>query len=102
MISWEHIELLIKGTNKRFEMVEENAKGTSIKLPVMIRTGDLLLRKINAIFSPVSPYHVGIYCGKFVIEFTGNHFTLLTLSTILLLCHEDKNVYKYVHLIFCV
>jgi len=73
MLTWEHILLLLKGTHKQFEMIEENETG----MPSWIRTGDLLMRKI---YKPPGPYHVGVYCGKHVIEFTGNHLFLLTLK----------------------
>ncbi|XP_039525143.1 uncharacterized protein LOC120477564 [Pimephales promelas] len=63
MLTWEHILLLLKGTHKQFEMIEENETG----MPSWIRTGDLLMRKI---YKPPGPYHVGVYCGKHVIEFT--------------------------------
>lgn len=64
MVTWDQIVFLLKGTHKNFKVIEKNDKGTP--LPVNIRTGDLLMRKINA----SGVYHVGIYCGKFVIEFT--------------------------------
>jgi len=72
MLTWEKIELLLTGTHKQFKMIEENDTG----IPTRIRTGDLLMRKIYN----TGPYHIGVYCGKHVIEFTGNHLFLLTLK----------------------
>lgn len=53
-------------------MIEENITG----IPSKIKTGDLLLRKINA----TGPYHIGVYCGKCVIEYTGNHFFFINFE----------------------
>lgn len=69
---WNEIVFLLNGTHKDFDLIEKNDSG----IPSQLRTGDLLLRKIY----DRGPYHVGIYCGKYVLEFTGNHFTLLTLK----------------------
>lgn len=71
MITWDQTVFLINGTHKAFEVIEEN--GTGSPLPAKIRTGDLLMRKINAFLF----YHVGIYCGRYIIEFTGNNLILL-------------------------
>ncbi|KAF4102538.1 hypothetical protein G5714_017338 [Onychostoma macrolepis] len=64
MITWAQIVFLLKGTHKDFEVIEKNDTGTP--LPAKIKTGDLLMRKVHA----SGVYHVGVYCGKFVIEFT--------------------------------
>lgn len=69
MIMWNEILFLLDGTHKNFDLIEKNDTG----IPSQLTTGDLLLRKIYA----SGPYHVGIYSGKYVLEFTGNHFTLL-------------------------
>ncbi|XP_077066260.1 uncharacterized protein LOC143720589 [Siphateles boraxobius] len=57
MVTWDQIMFLIKGSHKNFDTIEEIS---------LIRKGDLLMREISSI----GPYHVGVYCGKHVIEFT--------------------------------
>ncbi|MGL5902385.1 MAG: hypothetical protein ACRCZO_06815 [Cetobacterium sp.] len=60
--------------NENFDLIEENDSGIPSK--GNLKPGDLLMREINA----MGLYHGGVYDGKLVIEFTGNHSASLTLK----------------------
>lgn len=72
-MKWNEITFLMNGTDKGYQLIQkcDAPRDDDIKKAIdKLREGDLLLRKINGLLFTF--YHVGLYVGKLVIEFSGN------------------------------
>ncbi|KAI7812257.1 hypothetical protein IRJ41_022537 [Triplophysa rosa] len=82
-MKWKEIQFLMSGTDRSYQLIkkcdapcDDDIKNAIYRL----RTGDLILRKIESFVSLF--YHVGLYDGRRVIEFSApSNATFCTVST---------------------